>query len=214
MINNFKHWMTDLKTNPLPTLEATQEGRAVWVVMAGACVFLLGSAMGFFQWFLEMDPCENCVYIRFSQFCILIAGVMMIINPKNKIIKVLGITLAWYGIIYGIDKAIILDGQHVASHAADAGLDLFQSGQGANLCSLEPTFPLNLPLDVWFPYEFAPSGICGEDDWLLFGLNMAQYCLISYAVFVSCLLPLTIAFISKTIKGNKSLATSNYSLSK
>ncbi|MDO6618440.1 disulfide bond formation protein B [Shewanella sp. 10N.286.51.B8] len=203
MINQFKQWVADLKAHPLPTLEATQEGRAVWIVMTSVCVFLLGSAMGYFQWFLEGDPCENCVYIRFSQFCILIAGVIMIVNPKHNILKVLGLALAWYGIIYGMDKAIILSGQHVASHAADTGLDLFQSGQGANACSLEPRFPLNLPLHEWFPYEFAPSGICGEDDWSLFGLNMAQYCIMSYCVFIICALPLTIAFLTKTFKARK-----------
>lgn len=201
MINQLKQWLADLKAYPLLTLEATQEGRAVWAVMAGACVFLLGSAMGFFQVLLEMDPCENCVYIRFSQFCILIAGVMMIVNPKNKVIKVIGLALAWYGIVYGMDKSIILSGQHVASHASDSGLDLFQSGQGANACSLEPTFPLGLPLHEWLPFEFAPSGICGEDDWALFGLNMAQYCIISYTVFIACALPLTVAFITKTLRG-------------
>ncbi|QFU21931.1 disulfide bond formation protein B [Shewanella eurypsychrophilus] len=203
MITKLKLWFAELKANPLPTLEATQEGRAVWAVMATACVFLLGSAMGFFQVFLEMDPCENCVYIRFSQFCILIAGVIMIINPKNNVLKILGLALAWYGIFYGLDKAIILAGQHVSSHAADAGLDLFQSGQGANACSLEPTFPLGLPLHEWLPFEFAPSGICGEDDWSLLGLNMAQYCIISYCVFIACALPLTIAFITKTLKKGK-----------
>ncbi|QQX81153.1 disulfide bond formation protein B [Shewanella sp. KX20019] len=203
MITNFKQWLGQLRQQPLLTLEATQEQRTVWAVMAFACVFLLGSAMGYFQWFLEMAPCENCVYIRFSQFCILIAGVIMLINPKNMVLKIIGLVLAWYGIIYGLDKAIILSGQHVASHAADTGLDLFQSGQGANACSLEPKFPLGLPLHEWLPYEFAPSGICGEDDWSLFGLNMAQYCIISYCVFIACALPLTIAFISKTLKRGK-----------
>lgn len=200
MLNKLKLWIADLKANPLPTLEATQEARTVWGIMVAACVFLLGSAMGYFQVFLEMDPCENCVYIRFSQFCILIAGLIILVNPMHKVLKILGLILAWYGIIYGLDKAIILSGQHVASHAADTGLDLFQSGQGANACSLEPTFPLGLPLHEWLPFEFAPSGICGEDDWSLFGLNMAQYCIISYAVFIICALPLTIAFITKTLK--------------
>lgn len=203
MITNFKQWLSQLRQQPLLTLEATQEQRTVWTVMVFACVFLLGSAMGYFQWFLEMAPCENCVYIRFSQFCILIAGVIIIINPKHTLLKIIGLVLAWYGIIYGLDKAIILSGQHVASHAADTGLDLFQSGQGASACSLEPKFPLGLPLHEWLPYEFAPSGICGEDDWSLFGLNMAQYCIISYCVFIACALPLTIAFITKMLKRGK-----------
>ncbi|QQX80468.1 disulfide bond formation protein B [Shewanella sp. KX20019] len=199
-MNNLKQWFSNLQASPLQTLESTQEARAVWIVMVAACVFLLGSAMGFFQVFLEMDPCENCVYIRFSQFCILIAGLIILISPTSTLLKIIGLALAWYGIIYGLDKAIILAGQHVSSHAADAGLDLFQSGQGANACSLEPTFPLGLPLHEWLPFEFAPSGICGEDDWSLLGLNMAQYCIISYAIFILCALPLTVAFITKTLK--------------
>ncbi len=188
------------KQAPVLTLQQWQEQRAVWLVMSGAALFLILSAMGYFQWFLEMDPCEICVYIRFSQFCILFAGLIIVINPKLPVLKFLGLVLAWYGVIQGMIWSIDLNELHHASHALDdvmaAGGDLFAAGGGEGACSTEPKFPLGLPLHEWFPYEFQPSGICGEDDWSLLGLNMAQYCIIAYTCFALALGAVTLGTLT------------------
>ncbi|QIZ78150.1 disulfide bond formation protein B [Ferrimonas lipolytica] len=195
---------SSLKSAPAQTLSEWQNQRWLWLVMSGAALFLILSAMGYFQWFLEMDPCEKCVYIRYSQFCILFAGLIIAIKPSNNVLKVIGLLLAWYGVVQGMAWSIQLNDIHHAAHELDdvlsSGGDLFAAGGGAGSCSTDPKFPLGLPLHEWFPYEFQPSGICGEDDWSLLGLNMAEYCIIAYSIFGICLGAATFGWVSKLLK--------------
>ncbi|MCG9695374.1 disulfide bond formation protein B [Shewanella sp. Isolate11] len=198
MINLSKAF-SDLKTSPTQTLSEWQNQRRVWFLMSGAAAFLILSAMGYFQLFLAMDPCEICVYIRYSQFCILFAGLIIAIKPTNLWLKVIGMYIAWYGVLQGMAWSIELAELHHTAHALDdamaMGGDLFAAGGGGAACSTEPSFPLGLPLHEWFPFEFQPSGICGEDDWSLLGLNMAEYCIIAYTVFTIGLGAATIGWI-------------------
>lgn len=39
-------------------------------------------AHSFFQIYLYMAPCEQCVYIRYAMFVMVIGGVIAAINPK------------------------------------------------------------------------------------------------------------------------------------
>ncbi|WP_417764105.1 disulfide bond formation protein B [Shewanella chilikensis] len=185
-MNKLSMLFREFSQAPVPTLARWQQGRILWSIMLGAAVFLLASAMGYFQVFLEMDPCELCVYIRFSQCCIVLAGAIILINPKNHLLKALGVALALYGVIQGMAWSIQLMNIHDAAHlVVNESMDFFaEAGSAAgSACSTEPHFPLGLPLDKWLPFEFAPTGGCGEDDWSLFGMNMAHYCIIAYSVF-------------------------------
>ncbi|MEL4424217.1 disulfide bond formation protein B [Shewanella indica] len=69
------------------------------------------------------------------------------------------------------------------------------TGGGGAACSTEPHFPLGLPLHEWLPYEFAPTGGCGEDDWSLLGMNMADYCIIAYSIFSLALGAVTLGWL-------------------
>lgn len=194
-----------LKLNPTAGLISIQNERPIWWVMIGAALFLILSAILYFQLFLAMAPCELCVYIRFSQCCIVIAGLIILINPTNHIFKILGLLLAWYAIIQGFMWSYDLMNIHHAAHlAVDETMDFFAAaGDAAGAaCSTEPHFPLGLPLDKWLPFEFAPTGGCGEDDWSLFGMNMAHYCMIAYAFFAIALLPLTYGWLRSLCKTN------------
>ena len=194
-----KPYVDSLKKQPLDTLSLIQQQRAIWVLMLGSALFLILSAIFYFQLYLAMDPCELCVYIRFSQCCIVIAGLIILIDPKNHILKFLGLLLAWYAMIQGMMWSVELMHIHDAAHMeVNADMDFFAAaGDAAGAaCSTDPRFPLNLPLDEWLPFEFEPTGGCGEDDWSLLGLNMAHYCIIAYAIFMACLLPLTLGWFN------------------
>lgn len=194
---------SQFKAHPGDCLVSLQRERPIWWVMVGASLFLILSAILYFQLFLAMDPCELCVYIRFSQSCIVIAGLIILINPKNNILKFLGLMLAWYAIIQGLIWSYDLMNIHNAAHmVVDESMDFFATAGDAagSACSTEPRFPLGLPLDKWLPFEFAPTGGCGEDDWSLFGMNMAHYCLIAYSFFAIALLPLTYGWLRSFTK--------------
>ncbi|MFQ6370673.1 disulfide bond formation protein B [Shewanella sp. YIC-542] len=190
-------FIKDLFTNP----SKVHEQRAPWYVMAGVALSALITAGLYFQMWLAAEPCEQCVYIREAQFFILLGGIAILINPKVIGLKVVGLASAWTGVFYGLVCSVKLSGIEKAMHLlqSDNDQDLFSSGAGANACSLEPHFLTGLPLDVWWPTEFKPGGICGEFQWELFGLGMADYCIIIFAAFGICLLPLTYAFIKKLV---------------
>ncbi|MCL1147307.1 disulfide bond formation protein B [Shewanella marinintestina] len=195
---SIKDYWNQFKAAPADNLMTMQNQRPIWVVMVGAAAFLILSAILYFQLFLAMDPCELCVYIRFSQCCIVIAGLIILIDPKNNILKFLGLLLAWYAVIQGWMWSYELMKIHDAAHmVVDASMDFFAAAGDAagSACSTDPRFPLNLPLDEWLPFEFAPTGGCGEDDWTLLGMNMAHYCMIAYTVFMVCLAPLTFGWV-------------------
>ncbi len=82
-----------------------------------------------------MAPCEQCVYIRYAMFVMVIGGVIAAINPKNIVLKLIGCIAAFYGSIMGIKFSIKLNGIHHAVHNADPD-SLF----GVQGCSTDPTF--------------------------------------------------------------------------
>ena len=205
-METLKALFNEFRQAPLPALQRWESLRMPWFIMSMAALVMILTAMGYFQWYLELDPCELCVYIRFSQFCILFGGLIIMIKPTNVVLKLIGLALAWYGIIQGMMWSIELEQLHIAGQAMEAALmdggDLFAMGGGAASCGTDPQFPLGLPLDEWFPYEFKPTGICGEDGWLMFGLNMAEYCIISYALYGIALAAGTLATMKNIMESS------------
>ncbi len=132
-----------------------QNGRDFWIYLAiisGFCVFF---SHYFFQKYLFMLPCEQCVYVRFALCVIALGAIFAAINPKNIFLKILGFVFGIYGVILGISSALHLNAIHKALH----GGDMF----GIQGCSAEPKFILNLPLHEIFPAIFKPLGDCGYD---------------------------------------------------
>lgn len=176
-------------------------------------------AHSFFQIYLYMAPCEQCVYIRFAMFVMVFGGLIAAINPKNVVLKLIGCIAAFYGSIMGIKFSLKLNDIHHAVHSPDS---LF----GVQGCSTDPTFPFNLPLANWAPEWFKPTGDCGYDapivpdgvalsstqkwfidlyqqseGWYLFPpwqfMNMAQACLLAFGL---CLVLLVIMSGAWTLK--------------
>ncbi|GIU45572.1 putative protein-disulfide oxidoreductase DsbI [Shewanella sairae] len=198
-----KDFWEGFKSDPMNGLVTMQSQRPIWAVMIGGAMFAILSAILYFQLFMAMDPCELCVYIRFSQCCIVIAGLIILIDPRNHILKGLGLLLAWYGVIQGFMWSYELMGIHNAAHmVVDESMDFFAAaGDAAGAaCSTEPRFPLNLPLDEWLPFEFMPTGGCGEDDWTFLGGGMAHWCMVIYSVFGLAAAPLTAAWLVQLFK--------------
>jgi len=151
-----KDFWRDLKTSPINTIARWQDARFLWIVMAAAAMMLLLTAHNLFQHYVYMAPCEQCVYIRFAFFCMVFGGIIAAIKPSQIVLKIVGYILGFWGIIQGIMYSIKLNTIHHAAH----GDDPF----GVQGCSAEPSFPLGLPLDSWFPDWFLPTGACGFDN--------------------------------------------------
>ncbi|WP_170000442.1 protein-disulfide oxidoreductase DsbI [Campylobacter sp. RM9328] len=137
-------------------LAAWQDTRFPWLLMAFAGAFLVVLAHSFFQVYVYMPPCEQCVYIRFAFLCMTAGGLLVAISPKNVALKVIGYILSFWGAIQGIMYSVKLAKIHEAVH----GDDPF----GVQGCSTEPHYPFGLPLEKWAPDWFMPTGDCGYDN--------------------------------------------------
>lgn len=124
--------------------------------MAFSSLFLILIAHYFFQIYLFMPPCEQCVYIRFAFFCMIIGGIIASIEPKKWQFRLIGYIFGFYASVQGMMYSYKL---HLINKAIKEG-DPF----GLEGCSMSPSFPLSLPLDSWFPSLFAPTGDCGYDN--------------------------------------------------
>jgi disulfide bond formation protein DsbB len=212
-------WWQDLRSEPIPTIARWQDGRFLWLLMAGMSLFMVILAHSVFQHWLYMKPCEQCVYIRFAFFAMVIGGAVAAINPKNAILKVTGYLFAIYGAAKGVLWSIKLNKIHHVAHSDDPF--------GVQGCSTEPTFPFGLPLDRWSPDWFKPTGDCGFDNpivpdravlssmqqwlvdfyregWYLWPpshfMNMAQCTVITFGAILLVLLACAVAWIVVSVR--------------
>ncbi|MFQ6342096.1 protein-disulfide oxidoreductase DsbI [Campylobacter sp. VTCC 70190] len=137
-------------------LSKWQDTRSPWLIMIVVTLGLTFVAHFLFQEYLYMEPCEQCVYIRFDMFVMALGGLIALINPKNNVIKIFAYTLAFYGIWLGFEHCLTLNHIHEVVHSENPF-------GGVDGCREIPIYPFNLPLHEWFPSWFKPTGECGMD---------------------------------------------------
>ena len=217
-----QQWWQDLRSEPIPTIARWQDSRFLWLLMAGMSLFMVILAHSVFQKWLYMKPCEQCVYIRFAFFAMVIGGFVTAINPKNAVLKVIGYVFAIYGSVKGVLWSLKLNKIHHVAHSDDPF--------GVQGCSTDPSFPFGLPLAEWSPEWFKPTGDCGfdnpivpdgavlssmqqwlvdfyRDGWYLWPpshfMNMAQCTVITFGVILLVLIICAAAWIIHSIRGKK-----------
>lgn len=219
-----KRLWNEFRSSPVDALYRWQEQRFLWIAMAVAMGGLVIVAHSFFQVYLHMMPCEQCVYIRFAMIVMTIGGIVAAINPKNVYLKLFGVIAAFYGAIKGLQYSLKLNEIHHAVHGAALD-DMF----GVQGCSTDPSFPFGLPLNQWSPHLFQPTGDCGydapvvpagvelsgiqqwfidmyqaADGWYLIPslkfLNMAQSCALAFGLCLAILVVMLIAWAAKLLK--------------
>lgn len=139
----------------LKTINRWQNAKFLWILMIIVTVGLTAIAHYFFQDYLFMEPCEQCVYIRFAMLTMALGGVIAIIYPHNAT-KILAYSLAFYGCIVGIEFCLTLNQIHTAVHSENP----FGGVEG---CREIPIYPFALPLHELAPSWFLPTGECGLD---------------------------------------------------
>ncbi|CAM4039847.1 protein-disulfide oxidoreductase DsbI [Campylobacter armoricus] len=133
-----------------------QNTRFPWVLMIVVTAGLTFIAHFLFQEYLFMEPCEQCVYIRFAMLVMAFGGILALINPKNDILKIFAYTFGFWGIWLGIEYCILLNTIHEVVHSENPF-------GGVDGCREIPLYPFNLALHEWLPGWFLPTGECGMD---------------------------------------------------
>ncbi|MCI5968594.1 disulfide bond formation protein B [Helicobacter sp.] len=143
--------------NPKSFLEilSFSQKRCVWIAFAVFAFLIVAFSHFVLQEYLFLQPCEQCVYIRYA-FIVLGLGCCVIALSPRSIFGLFGIFICAYALARGVLAAFMLKG---IQNALQSETFVF----GLKGCSLNPKFDFNLPLDVWIPTLFAPSGFCGMD---------------------------------------------------
>ncbi|HCT3926929.1 TPA: protein-disulfide oxidoreductase DsbI [Citrobacter koseri] len=147
----------DFTRSPINTLYRWQNSRLLWSLMIVIMGGLVIIAHSFFQIYLYMNPCEQCVYIRFAMLVMVAGSIVACINPMNLYLKLTGVIFCLYGSITGLQYSFKLNHIHHAVHGSEDALF------GVQGCSTDPSFPFGLPLAEWAPEWFKPTGDCGYD---------------------------------------------------
>ncbi len=179
----------DFCQSPLQTIHQWQSKRFTWLIMFATALFLELCALGF-QYILMLDPCELCVYQRLAVTLLMIAPMIIMTAPTNIPVRVIGYGIWMAAAGYGLEKAIIQTANYT-------DFDPFNS-----TCNFRPVFPFDLPLYEWFPSVFMPTGICGADDWSFLTLNMAQWMVIVFSIYLIAAAACVISSIYSWIRKN------------
>lgn len=217
-------FMKGLAADPVRTLADWQDSRWPWGIIAFAMVAMVLLAHYVFQDWMHMLPCEQCVYIRYGNIVMAIGAFLITINPKQALLKIAGIGVFLYGLIYTMICSWKLMGIHDAVHSDDP-MAMF----GMQGCSTEPTYHFGLPLDKWAPDWFKQTGDCGydapvvpdgtqlgdfqrwlievyqaSDGWYLFPqwkfMDMAECCMLACVCYAALLLVLLAAWGMRAMK--------------
>lgn len=217
-------FMKGLGSDPVRTLADWQDSRWPWGIIAFAMVAMVLLAHYVFQDWMHMLPCEQCVYIRYGNIVMAIGAFLITINPKQALLKIAGIGVFLYGLIYTMICSWKLMGIHDAVHSDDP-MAMF----GMQGCSTEPTYHFGLPLDKWAPDWFKQTGDCGydapvvpdgtqlgdfqrwlievyqaSDGWYLFPqwkfMDMAECCMLACVCYAALLLVLLAALGMRAMK--------------
>lgn len=146
------------------------EQRLPWLLLAATALSLEAAAL-FFQYAMDLGPCEMCIYQRTAVLGLLFAGLIGVIKPSAFIVRLLAFATWGIASIWGY----LIAKEHIERQN---NTDPFAfSG-----CAFEPNFPEFLPLHQWAPWFFEISGDCGQISWQFMGLSMPGWMQVIFAV--------------------------------
>ncbi|WXL27707.1 disulfide bond formation protein B [Ectopseudomonas mendocina] len=134
---------------------------------------MLAGALSAQHW-LGWEPCTLCVQIRLWLVCSGTAGLLVLMAEQ------LGIR--WAGLPF---LAVLLVASGMAVYD-NVHLLLIETGViESTSCSPFPFYAFYFPLHEWMPDIFMSAGVCGENDYKIFGLPFSVWtCLSVTALFV------------------------------
>ncbi|GKX58204.1 disulfide bond formation protein DsbB [Leminorella grimontii] len=154
----------------LSFLNGCSKGRGAWFLLALSVIIFEGVAL-YFQHVMLLRPCVLCIYERCALFGILGAALIGMIAPSSTVFRYLAI-IVW---IYSAIEGVLLTWKHTM-------MQLYPSPM--NVCDFFVSFPSWLPLDKWIPSVFVANGDCSEKQWSFLSMEMPQWLLIIFGVYL------------------------------
>ena len=147
--------------------------RLFWLAILVSALGLEAAAL-FFQHVMKLDPCVLCVYERLAVAGIALTGLLGLIAPEQRLLRMLCYLLWATSAIWGLTLAM----KHVGIQFGTSDLN----------CEFFANFPVWFKLDEWLPAIFNPTGYCSDIQWQFLGLTMPQWMLLVYSGYLLLLL--------------------------
>lgn len=180
--------------NLLTTIRTQSSKRGLWLLLTVIALALDGVAL-YLQHVLQVEPCNECIYVRTGVLGIAVAGLMGALAPKYWLMRLAGLA-AWFGALgWSLYRVTLLLGlERVVSEGGDASCKRFKG------------FPDWMPLEVWWPEVFEPRAMCGMVSWTLLGQSVTFW---SGVALLWIALAATLVLVSQLTSPNATLSLTN-----
>lgn len=137
-----------------------QDRRFIWILMSVIMLSFVAIAYGFFQKYLYMQPCKQCIFIRISMLIIALGGIIAAIKPTDIFLKFCGYILGIGASIAGI----------IFSTKLNTIKEMIQNNKEIDIsnisgCAVSPAINLNTTSQSSImPNLFDATGGCGYDS--------------------------------------------------
>lgn len=158
--------------------------RQVFAALAALCFGLIGFGL-VLQHYVGLEPCPMCILQRYAFLSIgVVAFIAALHGPVGAGVRV-------YGFLVG---ALAVAGGSVS--VRQSLLQRFPKPEVASNCGADLDFLLgNFPLAQALPKIFAGTGDCAKVEWSLFGLSIAEWALVWFALLLAA--SLWVAFLRR-----------------
>lgn len=141
--------------------------RGPWLLLAIIALLMEGGAL-YLQHVLQVEPCNECIYIRAGVAVMGLAGLMGALAPRFLVMRLTALAV-WLGALgWSLYRANIL-----------LNLEQIVRDGGEGSCARFKGFPEGLPLDSWLPNVFEPRAMCGEIKWVFLGQSITYWSWVS-----------------------------------
>lgn len=149
-----------LMRNLLKTIQSLSSKRGLWLLLSVIALALDGAAL-YLQHVLQVEPCNECIYVRTGVLGIAVAGLIGALTPKYLAMRLTGLA-AWFGALgWSLYRVtLLLDLERVVGEGGEASCKRFRG------------FPDWMPLDTWLPEVFEPRAMCGMVSWTFLGQSV------------------------------------------
>jgi len=115
----------------------------------------------YLQHVLQVEPCNECIYIRMGVATMGLAGLIGALAPQWTLLRLAGLA-AWVAALgWSLYRAnLLLNLERIVREGGDSSCARFKG------------FPQWLPLDTWLPGMFEPRAMCGEVSWTFLGQSV------------------------------------------
>jgi disulfide bond formation protein DsbB len=146
--------------NLLKTIQSLSAKRGPWLLLAAIALALDGVAL-YLQHVLQVEPCNECIYVRAGVLGIAVAGLIGALAPRYLAMRIAGLA-AWIAALgWSLYRVILL---------LNLEQEVREGGEAS--CKRFKGFPDWLALDIWLPEVFQPRAMCGMVSWTFLGQSV------------------------------------------